>query len=345
MIVIDGSMGEGGGQVLRSALGLAALSGRPLRVENIRAGRRKPGLMRQHLTAVQAVAAVCAGTARGAEVRSQAVELEPGPLRAGEYTFSVGTAGSAVLILQTVLPLLLHAEGRSSLTIEGGTHNPMAPPFDFVEHTWAPVMREMGAELRLELLRPGFYPAGGGALRAEVVGRAGGLDAPVLRTLTLDERPEQVSRRARIWSSALPGHIAEREGAVIRERLGWADGEIETVTVAHPRGPGNVVILEAGYGVVTESFSAFGAPDRRAEAVALDAVKGYQRHRVSRAVVGEHLADQLVIPCVLAGGGRFTALSLSRHSRTQLELVRRFVDCHAEVETVDRDCVRVTITR
>src|SRR5262245_8861795 len=162
MLIIDGSFGEGGGQILRTALGLSLVTGVPFRIEKIRAGRQKPGLMRQHLTAVNAAAQVGQAEVIGASVGSQELTFTPGKISPGDYTFAVGTAGSATLVLQTVLPALLTAAQPSFLTLEGGTHNPHAPPFDFLARAFLPLIGRMGPSVTATLIRPGFYPAGGG---------------------------------------------------------------------------------------------------------------------------------------------------------------------------------------
>src|SRR6185295_18962730 len=159
MLKLDGSVGEGGGQILRTALALSALTGQPFQIDRIRAQRRKPGLMRQHLTAVRAAAEVCQATVAGDSLGSMALSFVPGAVKAGSYSFAVGTAGSATLVLQTVLPPLLVAAGPSTLTIEGGTHNPLAPPFDFLERSFLPLVARMGPQFEARLERWGFYPA------------------------------------------------------------------------------------------------------------------------------------------------------------------------------------------
>src|SRR6516225_361743 len=165
---IDGSQGEGGGQVLRSSLALALVTGKPVTVDRIRAGREKPGLMRQHLTAVNAAVEICGGHATGAALGSRSITFEPQPVRPGEYRFDVGSAGSATLVLQTVLPALLIAEGPTTLILEGGTHNAWAPPFDFLEKAFVPLVNRMGPHVEVELDRHGFYPAGGGRFRVHI---------------------------------------------------------------------------------------------------------------------------------------------------------------------------------
>lgn len=189
MISIDGSFGEGGGQILRTSLSLSLATGKPFRIENIRAGRQKPGLLRQHLTAVLAAADVGGAKIEGATLGSQTLAFSPGEVRPGEYRFSVGTAGSGTLVFQTVFPALMLASGGSRITIEGGTHNSAAPPFDFLARTFLPLMERMGPKVHLQFDRYGFYPAGGGCFCAVV--------EPVarLRPLNLGERGETVSRR------------------------------------------------------------------------------------------------------------------------------------------------------
>src|SRR5512136_2571133 len=168
MITIDGSQGEGGGQILRTSLALSLVTGQPFRMERIRAKRQKPGLLKQHLTAVEAAKTVGCAEVTGAALGSQTLEFKPGPVTPGNYRFAVGTAGSATLVLQTVLPPLLVASGPSTLTLEGGTHNPFAPPFDFLARCFAPVVERMGPRIELKLHRPGFFPAGGGQFEAQI---------------------------------------------------------------------------------------------------------------------------------------------------------------------------------
>src|SRR5688572_15942956 len=180
MLTIDGSFGEGGGQILRSALALSMVTGRPFRIENIRANRDNPGLARQHLTAVQSAAALCGASVEGAELRSTALSFTPGPVKPGDYTFSVGSAGSTTLVLQTVLPALLAGREPSTLTLEGGTHNPFAPPLDFLEKSFLPVVSRMGPKIDIALEQPGFAPRGGGRfiVTVEPAGKLSRVDLP-----------------------------------------------------------------------------------------------------------------------------------------------------------------------
>ncbi|MEZ4528753.1 MAG: RNA 3'-terminal phosphate cyclase, partial [Desulfobacterales bacterium] len=215
MISIDGSFGEGGGQILRTSLALSLLTGKAFEIRNIRSGRKKPGLMHQHLTALKAAQKIGNADVRGGQLGSGTVIFVPGRVQPGYWHFSVGTAGSCTLVLQTVLPVLLTAGGESELLLEGGTHNPFAPPFDFLARTFLPLLNRMGPEVTATLFRPGFYPAGGGKFRVSV------RPCQKLTHLHLTERGEILSRSARAIVAKLPLHIARRELGVIEKKLSW----------------------------------------------------------------------------------------------------------------------------
>ncbi|RTL38988.1 MAG: RNA 3'-phosphate cyclase, partial [Rhodocyclaceae bacterium] len=215
MIEIDGAAGEGGGQILRTALALSMCTGQPFTLTRIRAGRAKPGLMRQHLTCVNAAAEVCAAEVDGAELNAQSLRFTPGQVRAGDYHFNVGTAGSCTLVLQTVWPALLMADAPSRLKLGGGTHNPMAPPFHFLARSYAPLMRRLGANAELNLRRLGFYPAGGGEIEV-TIWPAG----DTLQPFDLDGRGARLEGYAECFVPALPRSVARRE----LEHLGSALG-------------------------------------------------------------------------------------------------------------------------
>src|SRR5437867_3586595 len=319
MITIDGSEGEGGGQILRTSLALSLVTGQPFRMERIRARRQKPGLLRQHLTAVEAAKTVGCAEVKGAEMNSQTLEFRPGPVTPGNYRFAVGTAGSATLVLQTVLPSLLTASGRSTLTLEGGTHNPLAPPFDFLSRSFMPLIHRMGPTVELELRRPGFYPAGGGRFHARI--------EPVKRLskIALTERGAILRRRARVWLSKLPAEIAERELTVVRDELRWREDECEVEVVPHPKGPGNALVLEIECEHVTAIFTGFGERGRPAEEVAREAVDAAKVWLNANVPVDEHLADQLLLPMALAGGGSFRTTKPSLHATTNAAIIRRFL--------------------
>jgi len=336
MLTIDGSFGEGGGQVLRSALALSMVTGRAFRIENIRSGRKKPGLMRQHLTAVRAATAVCGATVSGDSMRSTALTFEPGQVTPGRYEFAVGTAGSATLVLQTVLPALMFAAGPSHLTLGGGTHNPWAPPFDFLEKALLPLLAKMGPRVSVELKRPGFYPAGGGEFEVTIEpdGR--------LRPLELLERGEIVSRRGRAIVSRLSPDIAQRELSAVRRKLNWREDEMHVEVVRNSAGPGNVLFLEIESENVTEVITGFGQVNVPAQRVAATAAKEAQRYLAAGAAVGEHLADQLLVPLALVGG-RFRTVGPSRHTTTNIELIERFVDVAITTSRVEQKVWQVDV--
>ncbi len=328
MLTIDGSKGEGGGQVLRTSLGLALLTGRDFRIEKIRAGRQKPGLLRQHLTAVTAAAEIGGADVSGAELGSRELIFRPKRVRPGDYSFAVGTAGSAMLVLQAVLPALLLGDEPSTLALSGGTHNHASPPFDFLVAAFARVVNRMGPTLDLTLHRPGFYPAGGGSFTARIV------PAAELSPIDLTERGRTVARRGRAQVSNLPFSIAEREVAVLGRRLAWSPEELRAETV-NAQGPGNVVLAEVESEHVTEVFTAFGERGVTAEAVAEKAAKAVRRYLALDAPVGEYLADQLLIPYALAGGGAFVTGELSPHATTNVDVIRSFLD--VDIRVTPRD--------
>ncbi|HEY8462256.1 MAG TPA: RNA 3'-terminal phosphate cyclase [Blastocatellia bacterium] len=329
MILIDGSFGEGGGQILRTALGLSLFTGQPFRIEKIRAGRRNPGLLRQHLAAVKAAANIGQAEAQGANIGSTQLTFTPGRVTHGDYHFAVGTAGSATLVLQTILPALIISddqERQTHLTLEGGTHNPFAPPFDFLAKAFLPLLGRMGARIEARLERYGFYPAGGGRFEISIT--------PVkrLEPIELNERGEILSRRATAIVAHLPRSIAERELGVVHKKLSWPQDWLKAESVTNSPGPGNVIMLEIESKNVTEVFTGFGERGVAAEAVADQAVIAARRYLASDVAVGEHLADQLLLPMALARGGSFTTVPPSRHTTTNIEIIRKFLDIEIDAE-------------
>ena len=337
MITIDGSEGEGGGQILRTSLALSLVTGQPFRMDRIRAKRQKPGLLRQHLTAVEAAKAVGCAEVMGAAMNSQTLEFRPAVVTPGNYRFAVGTAGSATLVLQTVLPSLLTASSTSTLTLEGGTHNPLAPPFDFLARSFMPLIQRMGPSVELELRRPGFFPAGGGRFHARI--------EPVkkLSRLVLLDRGAIRGQRARVWLSKLSPDVAERELAVVREELRWRPEECGIENVAHPKGPGNALVLEIETEHVTEVFTGFGERGRPAEEVAQEATEAARAWLEADVPVDEHLADQLLMPMTSTGGGTFRTTKPSLHSSTNAAVIQRFLPVPIRFEQENELVWRVTI--
>jgi RNA 3'-terminal phosphate cyclase (ATP) len=335
MVEIDGSFGEGGGQILRTALALSLVTGQPFRINNIRAGRKKPGLLRQHLTAVQAAVEIGSAQVSGASMGSPEVNFVPSGIRSGRFNFSIGTAGSTTLVLQTVLPALIVAGGPSTLVLEGGTHNPFAPPFDFLAKAFLPLLARMGADVRATMERPGFYPAGGGRLKFDVI------PAPKLRALVLPERGEILRRAGRALIANLPANIADRELNVIRRKMSWGAGMLHKESMENSAGPGNIVIIEIESEHVTEVFTGFGERGLPAENVAEQAVRAARRYLAAEVPIGEYLADQLLLPMAIGGGGNFSTLPLSRHATTNLEVIHRFLG--RELVTASRQEGRVRV--
>jgi RNA 3'-terminal phosphate cyclase (ATP) len=336
-IEIDGSFGEGGGQILRTSLSLSLVTGQPFRISNIRAGRAKPGLLRQHLTAVLAAAEVSGAKVEGATLGSTSVIFSPGVVRPGEYRFAVGTAGSGTLVFQTVLPALMLADGSSRLTIQGGTHNHAAPPYHFLARTFTPLIERMGPKIDLHFERYGFYPAGGGAFRAEIT-PAG------LAPLHLDTRGAIISRRITAVLANLPRHIGQREVESAATALGWGPETRAVESTRDSVGPGNVVMVEVGSARLTEIFTAFGQLGVSAERVGSLAAQDAREYLDSAAVAGEHLGDQLLLPMALAGDGSFTTVKLNSHATTNMEVIAKFLPVRFEVIPAD-GCTQVTLTR
>ncbi len=329
MITIDGSTGEGGGQILRTALALSLVTGEPFRIDKIRAGRKKPGLLRQHLTAVNAATQIGQANVTGATLGSQTLLFEPGKIRPGDYSFAVGTAGSATLVLQTVLPALLVGITASRLVLEGGTHNPFAPPFDFLQKTFIPILNRMGAKVSVTLERHGFYPAGGGKFTVTIE------PASKLCPIELLERGTIKRQCARAVYASLTPRVAERELQVISEKLGWPAESLHAEPVTNATCPGNVLLVEVESDGLTEVFTGFGERGVQAEKVAESVVDQVREYLVSKAPVGEHLADQLLLPMALAGRGSFNAVKISRHAQTNIETIQKFLPVEFKVEKME----------
>ena len=326
-IMIDGASGEGGGQILRSSLALSLITGQPFRIEKIRAGRRQPGLRRQHLAAVRAAVAVGQARVAGDALGASELEFHPAACAGGDYEFDVGSAGSCGLVLQTVLPALITAGRPSHLVLHGGTHNPFAPPFHFLERVFLPLLSRMGPRVRAELQQWGFYPAGGGKVVVDITPR------PRLSPLTLMERGALTGGRLRASVAGLPSHIAERECRIFGEALGRGfDAAVEELPAAV--GPGNVLMAEVESAYITELFSAFGRRGVPAEKVARELAEQVQCYLAAGAPVGPYLADQLLIPLAMAGEGSFYTLPPTRHTRTNIAVVRQFLDVEISLRPV-----------
>ena len=341
-ITIDGSQGEGGGQVVRSSLALSLLTQRPIRIENVRGKRKKPGLKNQHVTCVNAAMQIGGSSCEGGEVGSSFLAFQPGEVTAGEYAFRIQTAGSSTLVLQTVLPSLMVAGGPSVVRVSGGTHNPLAPTFDFLQQAYAPLVRKLGPNIELELSRHGFYPAGGGEFTCQIT------PAESLRGVEILERGKTIRRYGKAIVANLPLKIAEREVSVLQRKSNWPADCFESVEV-DSNGPGNVVTIGLENEHANEICVGFGSRGVPAERVANNAWREMKRYEKSNVPIGEYLADQIILPMAMAAhfdkqASSFRTVQLSQHTKTHIDLLERFLDVKIEVEETDGEGVLVRVT-
>lgn len=339
MVTIDGSYGEGGGQILRTSLALAALTGRPLRMENIRAGRKNPGLAAQHLTAVRAAAQVCQAEVEGDALGSRTLIFRPtAPPQPGEYTFDVrearqgGSAGAVSLVFQTIHLPLSHADGESRVVLRGGTHVPWSPPVHYLMHVYLPTLARLGYQARLTLRQWGWYPVGGGEVHAHIQGRTtdGGQQMAVDWTRRGDLK--------RVWGIAavsnLPAHIPQRM-ADRAHKLLEREGIRASMEPRCEGGPGigAGIFLFAEYEHAVAGFSALGEKGKPAEKVAEEACRDLLAHLASGQALDMHLADQVVLPLALLGRpATFTTCRITAHLLTVLHVVQCFLDIRCRVE-------------
>lgn len=314
MRTIDGT--AGGGQILRTSLALSMHTGEPFRIERIRASRPKPGLQRQHLAAVHAAAAVADAEVAGDALGSTTLTFRPHGVRGGDHAFHIGTAGSTGLVLQTVLPVLVTASEESRVELRGGTHNEWAPPFDFVASTFLPLLGRMGTACTATLHRHGFYPAGGGQVTYHV------RPTPQLQRLDLLERGDVHAVRARVLVAGIGHGVLDRERRAVLRHSGWPQESVRVEHLPDAHGPGNVILVEISSDALTTVISAFGRRGVRAEQVAENAVDEARRYLDAVVPVDHHLADQLLLPMALAGGGRFrTTAPVDEHTTSNATLI------------------------
>jgi len=320
VIEIDGAYGEGGGQILRTSVALAALTGKPLVIRQIRAGRPKPGLAAQHLASVRAAAALCGAGLAGDAVGSQHLELHPRhPVQPGSYHFAIGTAGATTLVAQTVaVPLALAGDAR--VTIHGGTHVPFAPSADYLAEVYAPALADLGLDLAVEAPRAGYYPKGGGELRLS-------LQPGTPQPLDWVERGKLVELRAIAVTSDLPDHVAKRGLNALREQLHGVGRPVALEDRPRPGGqPGAALLVTGRCQRGRFGFVALGQKGKPIEQVARDATDAFWRWFRGGAATEEHLADQLVLPLALAGGeSRWTTEHASLHLKTVLWVAAHFL--------------------
>ncbi len=318
MITIDGSEGEGGGQMVRNACALSLITGEAFHFKNIRAKRSKPGLMRQHLTAVEAACRISGSAFDGIQVGATDLTFRPGTVVPGEYHFSIGTAGSTSLVLQTVLMPLIFASAPSRLVIEGGTHAMGAPPFEFIERCFLPLINQMGPRISARLIRHGFYPRGGGRIEVDI-------EPAPLRPIACLDRGAPMDVACEAHFAGISFDVARRlRGRVQAALPTWPQTAFSVRELPPDQGPGVILMLTARYAHVAELVSGFGQLGVPAEQVGKVAAARMQGYQESIAFAGPHLADQLVLPFVLAGRGQFTTVKPTQHLITAMELATRF---------------------
>lgn len=326
-IFIDGSTGEGGGQILRTSLALSCITGRNLHIENIRAARRNPGLAKQHLSCVDAARQISGGQCEGAAIGSNTLDFQPGPIRGGDYYLEIGSAGSSTLVIQTILPALFLAERPSTVTVTGGTHNPMAPPYDFLCETFLPAIATAGFSGNCRLHKHGFYPAGGGKITFEIKPWQKQPD----KIIDLCKRSERLEIHARIYIAKLPIHIAEhQEKLLLQSNL--EINNVEHIEVTDSDGPGNCVMLRLIGAGMTSIFTAFGMKGKPSQQVVGEVVKMAKDFLASGAAVDYFLADQLLIYTALSKAGCFTTNTLSAHLLTNMDVIKKFLPLDFTIE-------------
>lgn len=329
MITIDGSEGEGGGQVLRYSAALSLITGEPFTIENIRGGREKPGMMRQHVTSIEAAAAIGGAEVSGLAVGSSEITFRPGSVTPGEYHFAVGTAGATGLVLQTILVPLMFADGPSRVVIEGGTHAMAAPPFEFIAKTLLPIIAKMGPQVTARLERHGFYPRGGGRIVVE-------FDPAPLCPIELIDRGKPIANSVEALITGIPFDIAERELAAMRKVLSdWPVAAFAPRQISAEEGPGNVVLITCEFEHVTEVMTGFGKLGVPAERIGKNTAKRMAGYIASGAFAGPYLQDQLLLPMAIARNGAFTSVKISQHTRTAIDLIQRFTGTSFQVCATD----------
>ncbi|MCU4638951.1 RNA 3'-terminal phosphate cyclase [Acinetobacter courvalinii] len=335
-IQIDGSQGEGGGQILRTALALSMITGQAFELINIRAGRKKPGLMRQHLVCVQASQHISQAYVEGAELHSQRLYFAPQHVQSGKYQFQIGSAGSTTLVLQSLLPALLLQNEASELTISGGTHNPLAPTADFIEQCFLPVLEKLGIAVEFKLNKAGFFPIGAGEIQIKIQpwqhrNKLNLLDRGTLQTTKAFAAVLNLSEEAQ---------IAQRELATLNKRL-----KLDTQQQFHLNGisQGNTVYVKVEHQHHIQLFTALGEMRKSAEQIANHLAEQVKQYIASQAAVDEYLADQLLLPLVLGQGGEFTAQCISEHTRTQAVMIEKFIDCGIEFIKLDQNLFQVKV--
>lgn len=339
MLEIDGAYGEGGGQLVRTACALGALTGSTFRLVNIRARRSPPGLAPQHLAAVRAVAALCDAEVEGLALRAAEIVFRPGPIRAGEFRFEVGTAGSITLVLQACLPVAFAAPAAVKMVVIGGSDVRAAPPLDYFRFVLLPLLARIGLAAELIVHRRGYYPRGGGEVEVRVT------PAPA-RAFECTEAGELCAIRGLAYCANLPAHIASRMAAAARRALGEnlrAEIEEQVLTREQAIGPGGAIVLWAECGDTRLGAAAVAERGVPAERLGETAARELRAEFEAGATLDRHALDQMLIYLARADGpSRFRARELTSHAATTLWVIERFLPVHFTA-TVDGPCTRLEV--
>ncbi len=329
IVHIDGSYGEGGGQILRTALAFSTLLNRPIRLTRIRAGRKNPGLQPQHLKSIEALTKITEATTEGVRMGSEAITFIPKKVLPGNYEFDIGTAGSVTLLLQALLLPLSFSEATSHLVLTGGTHVEWSPPFHYLSEVLFPVLSSMGIEAKAEIKEWGWYPKGGGRVEMEIY------PASEIKPLTLTHRGTLKRIYGISVSSNLPNHVAERQRDRAHKRVEGElnlKGEIEVLSKVPSIGQGSFLFLVVESERVRAGFSSLGRKGKRAEEVADEVVDSVKEYLRSEACIDPHLADQLVPFMALAkGASSFTTTQITDHLLTNLWVIEHFLNLSVSI--------------
>ena len=344
-VEIDGSFGEGGGQILRTSLTMSLITGKPFHITKIRAGREKPGLSHQHLEAIQAAARISNSPVDGASLRSMELSFHPGKTEPGDYLFEVATAGAMPLVFQTVVLPLTFTGKPCKLEFKGGTHVPWSPPYEYLKEVWGSVVHDLGFDVAFELHQAGYYPQGGGHFTATV--------KPLnsFSPLNLQERPKLQKLRLIAVLSSLPDTVAQREFRVVEQclaKLGLAEYLTTEIRSYQSRGPGNLLSLTAQMQGFAAGFSSMGARGKSAEAVAQELCDDFTSFWGQKYPVDQHLADQLLLPLTFAHGtSAYCVEKVTQHLLTNAAIIKLFEPVSIEIigKEGEPGVVKVTDTR
>lgn len=327
MILVDGSYGEGGGQIIRTAISLSALTGKSVKINNIRAKRTPPGLKAQHLTGVKAVAELCNAKLSGAEVGSTEITFEPGKINGGTYDWNIGTAGSITLVIQALMPAMLFSKKDFSVSITGGTNVTTSPPIEYFQHIFCDFMHKMGAKLKLDIMQYGFYPKGGGRIKLRVC-------PAELKPIEILERGElkQTDIQDSIASKDLENaKVAERQVIGFKKEFGKSNYKKIVTAYVETLSTGSCIHAHNSYENCKIGSEALGERGKKAEIVGEECAQKLKKEIEFDSTLDEHMLDQ-IIPYMAILGGTFKFGKLSSHAETNIWVAEKFLPVKFEIK-------------